>query len=331
MTEKEFGLVGVGNALVDVLSREDESVIAELAKMGLEKGVMNMVTKAQSEAVYDLMGATTEMSGGSGANSLACFASLGGKGAFIGKIADDQFGEIFKHDMEAQGITLSAAIDTDGDSTGHSHIIVTPDGERTMNTYLGCSTNFDEGDVDVDLIARSEITLLEGYLFDKPKAKAAFRVAAQAAKDSGGKVALTLSDKGCVERHYEDFKKLADESVDILIGNESEIMALTLAETFEAAVKQVQEAGKTAILTKGSRGAVIVDQGKVYDIASVKPEKLEDTTGAGDAFAGAALYGFSKGMSPQDAGDLAAKVASFTISHVGARSPDTSFAEMFLK
>ncbi|MEC8664062.1 MAG: adenosine kinase [Pseudomonadota bacterium] len=331
MTEKEFGLVGVGNALVDVLSCEDESVIAELAKMGLEKGVMNMVTKAQSEAVYDLMGATTEMSGGSGANSLACFASLGGKGAFIGKIADDQFGEIFKHDMEAQGIALSAAIDTDGDSTGHSHIIVTPDGERTMNTYLGCSTNFDEGDVDVDLIARSEITLLEGYLFDKPKAKAAFRVATQAAKDSGGKVALTLSDKGCVERHYEDFKKLADESVDILIGNESEIMALTLAETFEAAVKQVQEAGKTAILTKGSRGAVIVDQGKVYDIASVKPEKLEDTTGAGDAFAGAALYGLSKGMSPQDAGDLAAKVASFTISHVGARSPDTSFAEMFLK
>lgn len=331
MTEKLFGLVGVGNALVDVLSREDESVIAELEAMGLKKGVMNMVSREQSNTIYAKMGAATEMSGGSAANSLACFASLGGQGAFIGKIADDQFGEIFAHDMCAQGIEFSATVDRTGDYTGHSYIIVTPDGERTMNTSLGCNTTFGPEDVDVDLIAQSEITLLEGYFFDKPSTKDAFRVAAQAAKDSGGKVALTLSDKGCVERHYDDFKKFTDESVDILIGNKAEIMALTLKETFEEAVESVRIQGKTAILTKGAKGAVIVDQGRLYEIAPVKPEKLEDTTGAGDAFAGAALYGLSKGMGPQAAGELAAKVASFTIGHIGARSPDVSFSDMFLK
>ncbi len=323
--EKDLGLVVVGNALVDILAHADDDFIA---RHGMDKGAMTLIDAQRGRDIYDEMGVATEMSGGSGANSLAVFSSFGGKGGFIGKVADDELGEIFTHDLKAQGVAYSTPVYEGEEQTGRSYIVVTPDRERTLNTYLGASTELNASDVDEALIGRAKILLLEGYLFDKPSSKQAFMKAAKAAQAAGTKVALTLSDRNCVARHHADFKELVANHVDILIGNEEEIKALTLKETFAEAADAAEDYCETAVLTKGKDGALIIDKGTRYEIPSVKPEKIVDTTGAGDAFAGGVLYGFSEGMSPDQAGLLGAKAASKTISHVGARNPDVKFADL---
>ena len=323
MAKKDFGLVVVGNALVDILSQESDGFIK--AHKGMQKGAMNLIDTERGHQIYDAMGPATEMSGGSVANSLSVFASFGGSGVFIGKIADDEFGEVFSHDLKAQGITFTTKPYQGDLQTGRSYIVVTPDKQRTMNTYLGASTEISETDIDEELIVRSEILLLEGYLMDKPKAKQAFKKAASFAKQHGTKVAFTLSDHNCVGRHHQEFMDLVRNDVDILIGNEEEIQALTLTETFEDAAQMASGLSEIAVLTKGKDGALIINNGERYEIPTFPPEKIVDTTGAGDAFAGGVLYGFSAGMTPDEAGVLGAKAASKTISHIGARNPDTKF------
>lgn len=324
--ERDFGLVVVGNALVDILSQTDDVFITQ---QGMDKGAMNLVDElGEAHKIYGEMGQGTEMSGGSGANSLSVFSSFGGQGAFIGKTASDELGEIFRHDLKTQGITYTTPVLEGAEQTGRSYIFVTPDGERTMNTYLGASTELDHEDIDGDLISRGKILLLEGYLFDKPSAKKAFMKAAVSAETYGTKVAFTLSDHRCVDRHIDDFRNLVANYVDILIGNEKEIKALTRTQTFEEAVEALSDACDTLVLTRGKDGAVIIDEGEKYIIPAVKPEKLVDTTGAGDAFAGGVLYGLSEGMSPDQAGLLGAKAASKTIEHIGARNPDLKFSDL---
>lgn len=323
MAKRKWGLVAAGNALVDVL------VHAPDLPLGMKKGGMTLVNREQAAALYNTVGPGIEMSGGSGANSLSGFVSFGGRGAFMGKTADDQFGEIFRHDLAAQGIAFPTPLYADGvEETGRSIIMVTPDGERTMNTYLGVNANFGPDDVDENLIVQADIILLEGYLFDKPDAKAAFMKAAAAAKAAGTKVAFTLSDAKCVERHHADFTNLIDSYVDIVFANEKEIKALTLQDDFDTAVKALAGRCETAVITRGARGALIVSDGREYKIDPVKPKQLVDTTGAGDAFAAGVLYGLSEGMNPAAAGMLGAKAASMTIGHVGARSPDVRFADL---
>ncbi|HEY8192250.1 MAG TPA: adenosine kinase [Alphaproteobacteria bacterium] len=319
--KRKFGLVAIGDALVDILVHADE------VPAGMKKGGMTLVDRQEAVAVYAQAGAGMLMSGGSAANSLSGFVSFGGKGAFIGKTADDEFGAVFRNDLQAQGISFTTLPHMGGEETGRSIILITPDGERTMNTYLGANGAFGPDDVDESLIAQADIVLLEGYLFDKPDAKAAFMKAAQAAKIAGTKVAFTLSDAECVKRHRDDFKALVDK-VDILFANEREIKALTSKEDFAEAVQAIPGSCEVAVITRGAKGALIVTAAQSYTIAPVKPKKLEDTTGAGDAFAAGVLYGLSEGMNPAEAGALGAKAASATIAHVGARSPDVRFADL---
>ena len=324
MVKRKFGLVAVGDALVDVLVHMDT------LPAGMKKGGMTLVDRAQASAFYDQIGPGLEMSGGSAANTLSGFVSFGGAGAFIGKVADDQLGEIFKHDLEAQGIAYQVVpYSGTEEETGRSMIVITPDGERSMNTYLGANGSFSPDDIDEGLIAQGSIVLLEGYLFDKPEAKAAFMKAAAAAKAAGTKVAFTLSDAKCVERHHADFVNLVDNYVDILFANEKEIKALTMKSDFNDSAAVIRGRCETVVLTRGSQGALIVAaDGSDYKIDPVKPEKLEDTTGAGDAFAAGVLYGLSEGMNPAQAGSLGARAASLTISHIGARSPDVKFSKL---
>lgn len=320
--KRKFGLVAIGDALVDILVHTDD------VPAGMKKGGMTLVGRQEAAVVYAQAGAGMLMSGGSAANSLSGFVSFGGKGAFIGKTADDEFGAVFRNDLQRQGISFTTSPQTGGEETGRSIILITPDGERTMNTYLGANGAFGPDDVDEALIAQADIVLLEGYLFDKPDAKAAFMKAAEVAKDAGTKVAFTLSDAKCVERHHADFKALVNGYVDILFANEREIKALTLKDDFAEAVEAVRGSCETAVITRGAKGALIVTAARDCAIAPVKPKKLEDTTGAGDAFAAGVLYGLSEGMSPAEAGVLGAKAASATIAHVGARSPDVRFADL---
>ncbi len=327
---KIFGLTGVGNALVDVLAYTDEAFIMAQESRGMKKGAMMLVDAARARELYDIIGPTQEMSGGSVANTVSGFASFGGRAAFIGKTGDDQFGTVFRHDMNAQGVRFSTSPER-GKDTGRSYILVTPDGERTMNTHLGANEHFGPDDIDEKMIAASKIILLEGYLYDRPGAKAAFEKAVAIAKKAGTKVAFTLSDYRCVERHHDDFTRLVRDHVDILIGNQREIRAFTLQNDFEKACEAVRPLCETIVLTRGAKGARILRDGETHDIAPAPREKLVDTTGAGDAFAAGVLFGLSKNLPPQKCGELGAKAAAKTISHIGARSPGVKFSDLLHK
>ncbi|HTK83469.1 MAG TPA: adenosine kinase [Patescibacteria group bacterium] len=320
---KNFGLVAIGNALVDVLARVDDNFLQARAML---KGGMALIDTAAAQALAAAVQAEKEMSGGSAANSLAGFVSYGGNGAFLGKVAGDRFGGVFRADMDSQGVHFPTAPHTGAEETGRSYIMVTPDGERTMNTYLGANAAFGPDDVDEDVIADAKIILVEGYLFDQPGTKAAFIKAANAAHAAGTKVAFTLSDHKCVGRHHAEFADLVENHVDILFGNEKELKALTLKEDFDDAARDIGSKCAVAIITRGSKGAVIVADGVQHVIAPVKPRALVDTTGAGDAFAAGVLYGLAEGRSYDEAGHLGAMAASHTISHTGARDPAVKFS-----
>ena len=257
---QDHDVVGIGNAIVDIIGRCDD---AFLARFGRTKGSMQLVDAAAVLELYDAMGPGIEISGGSVANTMVGVASFGGKAGFIGKTADDQFGEIFRHDIRAAGVTFATPPASSGEPTGRSLILVTPDGQRTMNTALGVSPQLGGGEVDADLIRSARILYLEGYLFDRPEAKAAFRQAADIAAKAGRQVALSLSDPFCVDRHRPEFLELVKKSVDILFANESEIASLYQTQSFDAAAEQAQRDTKLAALTRSEKGSVILGGGQV--------------------------------------------------------------------
>jgi len=312
----EIDVIGIGNALVDVLCHESE---AFLDLHGLVKGTMHLVDEARARQIYDAMGPAVEVSGGSAANTIVGVASFGGRAHYVGKVRDDQLGEVFSHDLRATGVGYTTATATSGPATGRCLIVVTPDAQRTMSTYLGASTQLGPGDVDPRLVARGRILYLEGYLFDPPAAQDAFRVAAGLAHAAGRKVALTLSDPFCVDRHRAAFLDLVEHHVDVLLANEAEICSLYQVRDFDAALQRVRRHCEIAALTRSARGSVVVGGGEVHVVDAQPVEAVVDTTGAGDLYAAGFLFGLSRGLSLATCGRLGSLAAAEVISHVGAR------------
>lgn len=323
-SDAAFDVLGIGNALVDVLGTEDDAFIDRL---GLVKGAMTLIDTERAEEIYAAMGDTTEASGGSAANTLSGVASFGGRAAYIGRVRNDGLGTAFAHDLNSLQVHFSAPRATDGDPTGRCMIVVTPDGERTMNTYLGASAALGPDDLDLDLIRSAKVTFLEGYLFDRPEAKEAFRLAAETAHAAGRKVALTLSDGFCVDRHCDDFLDLVAHGVDILFANEDEITKLYGVDTHEQGVEAVRGSCEIAAVTKGRHGSVVVTADELIEIAPHEVPKRVDTTGAGDLYAAGFLYGWSQGRPLGECGHLGSIAAAAVIGHIGPR-PGMSLAQM---
>ena len=317
-------VVGIGNALVDVLSHEPDAFIAA---HGLEKGAMTLIDTARAEELYGAMGPSTEMSGGSAANTMVGIASFGGASAFIGRVNDDQLGAVFGHDIRAAGVEFTTKPAVDSDPTGRCLIIVTPDAQRTLNTYLGASSRLGRPQLDPDTLGRAQLLFLEGYLWDEPDAKDAFRHAAQVAHDAGNRVAFTLSDSFCVDRHRGEFVELIEREVDVLFANEAEITSLYEVAEFDDALQHVARQCEIAALTRSEKGAVVVTRDEVHVIDSHPVAQVVDTTGAGDLFAAGFLFGLTHGYDLGTAGRLAALAAAEVIGHLGAR-PQTSLAEL---
>ncbi len=331
MSNTKYGVVALGNALVDVLSQVPESFIEQQNKQhGMEKGAMTLIDADRAVDLYIDMPEGTETSGGSAANTMAGYASFGGKGAFIGKVADDKLGKVFADNIKSLDVHYATHPLKNADPTGRCMILVTPDAERTMNTFLGASVQLGALDVDQDLIVDAQITYLEGYLFDREEAKKAFKVAARYAHEAGRKIALTLSDPFCVDRHRSDFLKLVENHVDILFANEDEIKSLFMQEDFDDAISAISEQVETAVITRGENGAVIVQNKKTYKVDALPVNEVLDTTGAGDQFAAGFLYGYTHGYSPEDCGRLGALASSEVISHIGPR-PEVSLADLATK
>jgi len=309
-----------------VLAQVDESFITS---QNMSKGVMQLIEEPRAVELYALMHPEEETGGGSAANTMAGFASFGGNGAFIGKVADDQIGKTFMKDLQAIGVHYNTQPLAIGPKTGRCLIMVTPDAERTMNTYLGASIELHPTDINPDLIASSAITYLEGYLFDRQQAKEAFIKAGEIAHDAGHRIALTLSDPFCVERHREDFQMLVDKHVDILFANEDEIKSLYEEDTFESAAQKVSGKCGIAVLTRSEKGSVIVTEGEQFIIEAAGVNPI-DSTGAGDQYAAGFLYGLTEGMPLQKCGELGALAAAEVISHMGPR-PEISYRDILKK
>ena len=324
MSEPRFAVVGIGNAIVDVLARADDQFINE---NDLIKGTMNLVDEAAAEAVYEKMGPGVECSGGSAANTIAALASLGSSGAFIGKVKDDPLGKVFRHDITSLGITFETTADADGPSTARCMIHVTPDAQRTMQTFLGACVNLGPDDIDEAIIADARVTYLEGYLWDPEHAKQAFRKAAQAAQAAGRLVSLSLSDPFCVDRHRDDFLDLVKNHVNILFANEEEIMSLYQVKDFDAALQAVRADCDIAALTRSEKGSVTVRGDEVHIVDAESVAKVVDTTGAGDAYAAGFLHGLTTNQPLDVCARLGGICSAEIISHVGAR-PDTSLKNL---
>jgi sugar/nucleoside kinase (ribokinase family) len=324
---QDHDVVAIGNALVDVISHCDD---AFLAAHGCAKGAMALVDTPTVERLYAAMGPGIEISGGSVANTMVGVASFGGRAAFIGKTATDQLGEVFRHDIRAAGVTFDTPPAGDGEPTGRSLILVTPDGQRTMNTYLGVSPHLGNGEVDADLVRSARILYLEGYLFDRPDAKAAFREAADIAAKARRQVALTLSDPFCVDRHRAEFLELVRKSVDILFANEAEITSLYETASFEEAAERAQADTRLAALTRSEKGSVVLNAGKAIEIAAAPVAEVVDTTGAGDLYAAGFLFGVARDLPLETAGRLGSLAAAEILSHVGAR-PQVPLADLARK
>jgi len=327
MSAAPYDVVGIGNAIVDVIARADEKFLADKK---LAKGAMTLIDEAQADALYAAMGTGLESSGGSAANTMAGIASLGGTGAFFGKVRDDQLGGVFAHDIRAVGVAFDSKPATAGPSTARCLIVVTPDAQRTMNTYLGACVNLGPEDVDEAVVKNARVTYLEGYLWDPPRAKEAFLKAAKIAHGAGRKVSLSLSDAFCVGRYRAEFADLVANHVDILFANETEIMALYEADTFDAALQQVRGKCEIACLTRSEKGSVIVAGEEVHVIDAERVGSLVDTTGAGDLYAAGFLFGWTHGQGLARSGRIASLAAAEAISHVGAR-PQTSLKELVKK
>jgi sugar/nucleoside kinase (ribokinase family) len=324
MTQADLDVLGIGNAIVDVLAHCQD---AFLESEGLVKGSMNLIEVAQSDGLYERMGPGVEVSGGAAANSMAGIASFGGRAAYIGKIRDDQLGAVFAHDIRAAGVHFDTPVAPDGPPTARSLILVTPDAHRTMSTYLGAAVELGPEDVDTDLVARCSVTYLEGYLWDKPRAKDAFRVAMAAARAAGRRVSLTLSDSFCVERHRDEFNALVDDQVDILFANREEILSLTQTRDLREAVAAVRGRSELVVVTLSERGSMVVTAEDTVEVPAAPVERLVDTTGAGDLYAAGFLHGFTTGRPLAECAALGSLAAAEVISHLGAR-PQTDLAAL---
>jgi sugar/nucleoside kinase (ribokinase family) len=320
----DIDVVGVGNALVDVLSHESDEF---LRRHRLVKGTMQLIDEGRARDLYGAMGPSVEVSGGSAANTIVGVASFGGRAHYVGKVRDDQLGEVFAHDLRSTGVGYDTPAARRGPSTGRCLIMVTPDAQRTMNTFLGASVDLGPDDIDPDLITRARILYLEGYLFDPPQAQEAFRVAAGIARAAGRLVALTLSDPFCVDRHRDAFRALVEGYVDVLFANEAEIRSLYEVDDFDAALQRVRWQTRIAALTRSARGSVVVAEDEVHVIDACPIDRLVDTTGAGDLYASGFLFGLSRDLDVATCGRLGSLAAAEVISHVGAR-PMTPLARL---
>jgi len=324
MADRTYDVVGIGNSIVDIIARCDD---AFLSKNDLTKGFMRLIPAGEAGRLYEAMGPAIERSGGSAANTVAGLASFGAKCGFIGRVATDQFGGIFRHDIRSLGVAYNTRPVDDGEPTARCLILVTPDGERTMNTFLGVSVGFTTVDLDASLIEAAKIVYLEGYLFDRDEAKEAFKEAARIARGSGAKVALTLSDAFCVDRHRADFRTFINEGTDIIFANEKEITSLYEVNSFEEAADAVLSECELAVLTRSAEGSVIVSGGETITIEPEPVHAVVDVTGAGDLYAAGFLYGLTQGLALQTCGQLGSLAAAEVISHFGAR-PEVSLLNL---
>jgi sugar/nucleoside kinase (ribokinase family) len=322
-----YHVVGIGNAIVDVLAHATDDF---LDSHGFPKGSMTLIDAHQAQKIYGEMGPGIECSGGSAANTMAGFASLGGRAAFIGKVHDDQLGRVFRHDMTSIGVSYATPPMRKGPTTARCLILVTPDAQRTMQTYLGACVELGPEDIDEEVIAASSITYLEGYLYDPPQAKEAFLKAATIAHRAGGRVALSLSDSFCVNRHRAEFLDLVKNHIDILFANEAEIMALYEAQDFDQALQQAKGYCEVVALTRSAKGSVVLAGSEAHIIDAQPVSKVVDTTGAGDLYAAGFLWGLSRNLSLADCARAGGVCAAEVISHIGAR-PDQPLGPLVKK
>jgi sugar/nucleoside kinase (ribokinase family) len=316
MNDRQYDVTAIGNAIVDVLAQSEDAFLDEHQ---LPKGAMSLIDALDAERLYSIMGPGVERSGGSAANTAAGIAGLGGKVAFIGKVSDDQLGEVFRHDISAVGVDFKTPPLTEGLSTARCLIFVTPDAQRTMQTFLGACTAFSAADVDEDMIKNSKVLYLEGYLWDAPHAIEGLLKAISIAKAAGTKVAFTTSDAFCVDRFRSEFLDLIENHVDILFANETEILSLFQVESFDEALQHIRHKCDVAALTRSEKGSVVIAGDEVHVIGAEKVKVL-DTTGAGDAYAAGFLYGYTQGKPLDVCGRLGGRLASEAISHYGARA-----------
>jgi len=309
-------VVGIGNALVDVIAHATDEFLVE---HGLVKGAMTLIDTERAVELYAALGPAVEMSGGSAANTMVGVASFGGRAAYIGKVHDDELGRVFGHDMTAVGVRFHTAGPLDDVPTGRSIIVVTPDAQRTMNTYLGVSSLLSVDDLDEDAIAAGQVLYMEGYLYDRPAAKKAFRAAAEIAHANNRRVSLTLSDSFCVDRHRDDFLALVRDEVDILFGNTDELLALYQVGTLDEALTIVAADCEVAAITHGAEGSFVVTAAEVVCAPAEPVMRVLDTTGAGDLYAAGFLYGFTQERPLPECAQLGSIAASEVISHIGPR------------
>jgi adenosine kinase len=321
MANTRFDVLGIGNAIVDIIGHAEEDF---LVRHGMQKGAMVLIDEARAQRVYAAMGPAVEISGGSAANTIVGAASFGAAAAFIGKVKDDELGRAFAHDIRAAGVAFATPPAVDGPSTGRSYILVTPDGERTMNTFLGAAQELSPHDIDAQVVAASAITYLEGYLWDPRHAKDAFLKAAAVAHEAGRLVALTLSDAFCVDRWREEFLELIrGGTVDVTFANESEVKSLYQTADFDTAISTLRQDAALAVVTRSEQGCCVVSRGTTRHVAAFPIERLVDATGAGDLFAAGFLFGLARGVDLATAARLGALAAAEVIQHLGAR-PETS-------
>jgi adenosine kinase len=325
MAPARYDVLGIGNAIVDVIARTEENF---LLAQGMRKGGMALIDEARARAIYDAMGPAVEISGGSAANTIVGLASLGARAAFVGKVKADELGQTFSHDIRSAGVSFTTRPAADGPSTGRCYVLVTPDGERTMNTYLGAAQDLHPGDIDADAIAASAITYLEGYLWDPKNAKEAFLKAAKIAHEAGRKVALTLSDAFCVDRWRDEFLQLMrTRTVDLIFANEAELHSLYQTSNFDAAVTALRADIDVAVVTRSEKGCLVVGPDSVEAVPAFPVERVVDTTGAGDLFAAGFLSGLARGADDRTCGRLGAMAAAEVIQHIGAR-PEASLKDL---
>jgi sugar/nucleoside kinase (ribokinase family) len=317
MAAPRYDVLGIGNAIVDVIARaEDDFLVAH----GMHKGAMALIDEERARAIYDAMGPAVESSGGSAANTIVGVASFGGRAAFVGKVKDDELGGAFAHDIRAARVAFDTPSASDGPSTARCYIMVTPDGERTMNTFLGAAQDLHPNDIDEAAIASAALVYLEGYLWDPPHAKEAFVKAAAIAHKSARKVALTLSDAFCVDRYRSEFLDLIRKgTVDIVFANEKELHSLYETSDFDTAIKALRGDAKLAVVTRSEKGCVVVARDKVEAVQAMPIERVVDVTGAGDLFAAGFLIGLARGKDHRTAARVGALAAAEVIQHIGAR------------
>ena len=323
MTAPRYDVLGIGNAIVDILAHADDALIGRL---GLAKGHMQLIDADAVTRLYAAMGPAVEISGGSASNTIAGVASYGGKGAFIGRVADDDFGKIFRHDIRSIGVAFDSAPARGGLPTARSLILVTPDGQRTMSTFLGAAAELGIAEIVAEPIEAAAITYLEGYLFDRAEAMAAFRKAAEIARKAGRRVALSLSDGFCVERHRADFLHLIRDQIDIVLANTQELEALYQS-SFEEGCRRIAADAPLAAVTRSEKGSVILRGSERVEVPAEPIARLVDTTGAGDLYAAGFLLGQARGLSLFQCGTLGSVAAAEVIQHLGAR-PQTPLADL---